>query len=80
MAATSKQIYGFFFFSYCLYTNVEDKNHFHAFSIIKLAKNLPTPDYRLNSVYESMSKFVKILFFSIFYENHLSDRDLNFFI
>ena len=29
---------------------------------------------------ESMSKFVKILVFSIFYENHLPDRDLNFFI
>ena len=31
-------------------------------------------------LYESMSKFVKILVFSIFYENHLPDRDLNFFI
>ena len=30
--------------------------------------------------YESMSKFVKILVFSIFYENHLPDRDLYFFI
>ena len=31
-------------------------------------------------IYESMSKFVKILVFSIFYENHLPDPDLNFFI
>ena len=30
--------------------------------------------------YESLSKFFKILVFSIFYENHLPDRDLNFFI